>query len=104
MHKVVAVVSITCNPCSITSIYVSVSYFFASANLLGSLSYTPSTFLANKITSASISAALNAAAVSVEKYGFPEPAPKITTLPFSKCLTALLLINGSAISFISIAV
>ena len=42
-----------------------------------------------------ISDALNAAAVSVVKYGFPVPAAKITTLFFSKCLYALLLIYGS---------
>ena len=33
-----------------------------------------------------ISAALNAAVVSVVKNGFPQPPPKTTTLPFSKCL------------------
>ena len=49
-----------------------------------------------KITSALISAALNAAVVSVVKYGLPVPAPKITILPFSKCLTARLLMFGSA--------
>ena len=57
-----------------------------------------------KIVSASISTARNAAAVSVVKYGFPVPPPKITTLFFSKCLMALLLIYGSAICYILIAV
>ena len=48
--------------------------------IYGSAVYTPSTlFFAIKITSASISAARNAAVVSVEKYGFPVPAAKITT-------------------------
>ena len=39
---------------------------------------------------------------SVVKYGLPIPAPKITTLPFSKCLTALRRINGSQTCCISI--
>ena len=41
--------------------------------------------------------ALSAAAVSVEKNGFPVPAANITILFFSRCLTALLRIYGSAI-------
>lgn len=36
--------------------------------------------------------------MSVVKNGFPVPAAKMTTLPFSKCLTALLRIYGSATS------
>ncbi len=36
--------------------------------------------------------------------GLPVPAPKITTLPFSKCRTAFRLIYGSPTSFISMAV
>ena len=64
----------------------------------------PSTRVPLRITSASISIALKLAAVSVVKKGFPVPAPKITTLPFSKWRTAFLLMKGSAISFISIAV
>ena len=61
--------------------------------LLGSESYIPSVpLLPAKITSALISTALNAAVVSVEKYGNPVPAAKITILPFSICLIALLLI------------
>jgi uridylate kinase len=56
-----------------------------------------------KNADAPISIALNVAAVSVVKYGLPVPAPKITTLPFSKCLTALLLMKGSATLSISIA-
>ncbi|SVB00980.1 uncharacterized protein METZ01_LOCUS153834, partial [marine metagenome] len=43
----------------------------------------PSTFVAFKITSAPISLARSAAAVSVEQYGLPVPPPKITTRPFS---------------------
>ena len=48
-------------------------------------------------------AALRAAVVSVVKNGFPHPPPNTTTLPFSRCLIALLLIYGSAICCISIA-
>lgn len=51
-----------------------------------------------------LSAHLKAAAVSVVKKGFPVPAAKITTLPFSRCLTALLRIYGSATSDIRKAV
>ena len=47
--------------------------------------------------------ALSAAAVSVEKNGFPVPAANITILFFSRCLTALLRIYGSAIWDIVIA-
>jgi len=54
----------------------------------GSESYTPSTLVPLRITSDSISTALRDAAESVVKKGFPVPAPKITILPFSKCLTA----------------
>lgn len=46
----------------------------------------------------SLSAQRRAAAVSVVKNGLPVPAANITTLPFSKCLTALLLMYGSATS------
>ena len=35
-----------------------------------------------------VSTALNAAAVSVVKYGFPVPQTKMITLPFSRCLMA----------------
>ena len=44
------------------------------------------------MTSALISIALKTAAESVVKKGFPVPPPKITTLFFSKCLTAFLFI------------
>ena len=74
------------------------SYFVALGSTLGSAEYTPSIVLANSITSASISAALKAAAVSVEKNGWPVPPAKITILPFLKCFAAFLTINGSAIS------
>jgi hypothetical protein len=50
-----------------------------------------------------ISIARSAPAVSVEKYGFPVPAAKITTRSFSKCRTARRRINGSETSFISMA-
>src|SRR5699024_6404180 len=104
IQRVIAVVSITPKFSDIDCIYVTLSYLIASSYFLGSLLYTPSTFLASNITSASISTALKAAAESVVKYGLPIPQPNITTLPFSKCLVALLLIYGSAICFISIAV
>jgi len=55
-------------------------------------------------TSASISAALNAAAVSVVKNGLPVPAPKMTIRPRSRCRIARRRMYGSAISRISMAV
>ena len=61
------------------SLYVNSSNLTALGFVLGSESYTPSAnFFAIRIASASISAARNAAVVSVEKYGLPRPAPKIT--------------------------
>ena len=56
------------------------------------------TLVAFMSTSASISAARRAEAVSVVKKGFPVPAPKMTTRPFSRCITALRRMYGSAIS------
>ena len=50
-------------------------------SILGSAEYTPSIVFASNITSASISAALKAAPVSVVKYGFPVPHANITILP-----------------------
>src|SRR5260370_318828 len=44
----------------------------------------PSTFVPFMMTSALISMARSAAAVSVLKYGFPVPAPKTMTRPFSR--------------------
>ena len=44
----------------------------------------PSTFVALRMTSALISMARKAAVVSVEKYGLPVPAAKITTRFFSR--------------------
>jgi len=41
-----------------------------------------------RITSASISAERSAAAVSLVKNGFPVPAAKMTTRPFSRWLIA----------------
>ena len=67
-----------------TSIYFISLYLIASLYFLGSLLYTPSTFVAFIKMSAFISAALSALAVSVEKNGLPVPHPNITTLPFSK--------------------
>ena len=49
--------------------------------MLGSAEYTPSTFFASTKASAYISAALSAAAVSVEKNGLPVPQAKRHTLP-----------------------
>ena len=80
------------------------SNFTASAFLAGSLSYTPSMFLASRITSAPISAARSTAAVSVEKNGQPMPQPKMTTRPFSRCRMALARMYGSATARISSAV
>ena len=51
-----------------------------------------------------ISRARWAAQVSVEKYGTPRPAAKITTRPFSRCRIARSGTNGSAIWLIAIAV
>ncbi len=50
-----------------------------------------------------ISAARNAAAVSVVKNGLPVPAPKITTRPFSMCRSARRRIYGSHTDDIGIA-
>src|SRR5215469_5683201 len=47
--------------------------------------------------------ARSAAAVSVEKYGFPVPAAKMTTRPFSRWRMARRRMNGSQTSFISMA-
>jgi hypothetical protein len=57
---------------------------------VGSAVYTPSTpeCVPLRITPAPISAARRAAVVSVVKYGFPVPAAKITTRPFSRCRVA----------------
>jgi len=61
----------------------------ASGSVRGSAVYTPSTpFLLISTTSAWISSARCAVTVSVEKYGMPAPAPKITTRPFSRCRIA----------------
>lgn len=87
IHKDVAVESIIPSPKLSISIYLNVSNLLALLFIFGSESYTPSTpFFPNNITSASISAALKAAVVSVEKYGLPVPAPNITTLPFLNVL------------------
>ena len=68
LHNVVDVESITFNSFVIMSLYVNSSNLTALGFVFGSESYTPSAnFLAIKIASASISAARNAAVVSVEK-------------------------------------
>ena len=77
----------------------------ASLSLWGSLEYTPSTlFFPMRITSASISAERSAAAVSLVKNGFPVPAAKMTTRPFSRWLIAFRRMYGSATSLIVSAV
>src|SRR5207249_988481 len=82
--RAAAVASMMPSRFSRRSRYVSSSYFFAPRTTCGSASYTPSTrFLPMRIASASISAARSAAAVSLVKKGFPVPAAKITTEPFS---------------------
>ncbi len=88
MQRLNAVASATFRPCSSTSRWVISSYSLASGSTLGSAVKTPSTPLASSTTSAPISSARCAPAVSVEKYGMPTPAPKITTRPFSRCRMA----------------
>lgn len=75
--------------------------------LLGGQPYSASPATPLRTTSALISEALSAAAVSVVKSGFPIPAPippKITTLPFSRWRMARRLMYGSATSCIISAV
>lgn len=55
-------------------------------------------------TDAPISNALRLAAVSVDIKGFPVPAARITTLPFSMCRIARRRIYGSATDCIGMAV
>ena len=104
MQSDVAVESITFKSWFNISKYDISSYFIAFGSSFGSAEYTPSIVFASNITSESVSAALSAAPVSVEKYGFPVPQENITTLPLSKCFIAYLFMYGSAISLISIAV
>ena len=84
MHREIEAESITFKFLLSTSRKVNRSNILASLFFIGSLSKTPSTFVAFKITSALISMARRAAAVSVEKKGFPVPAARITMRPFSK--------------------
>ena len=84
MQSEMAVASITVRPRFRTSRYSRVSNLTAAGFRLGSESYTPSTFVPLRMASASISSARWAAVVSVEKYGAPRPAAKITTRPFSR--------------------
>ena len=69
LHNVVDVESITFNSFVIMSLYVNSSNLTALGFVFGSESYTPSAnfFSHQKFASASISAARNAAVVSVEK-------------------------------------
>ena len=55
------------------------------------------------MTSAPISTARSAPAVSVVKNGFPVPAAKITMRPFSRCRIARRRMYGSATARISMA-
>lgn len=71
LHKDVAVESITFKSLFSISRYDISSYLIAVLSSFGSAEYTPSIVLAKRITSASVSAALKAAAVSVVKNGFP---------------------------------
>ena len=84
--------------------YVMWSYLTAVGLILGSSEYTPSIVFPTKIAFAFISAALNAAAVSVVKYGLPVPLPNITTFPWSKYSTAFHLEYCSVTGSIFIAV
>lgn len=81
LHKDVAVESITFKSLFKMSKYVILSYLMAFGSTFGSAEYTPSIVFATSITSASISAALKAAVVSVVKYGLPVPHENITILP-----------------------
>ena len=92
-HNDVAVESITFKSLFNISIYEISSYFTADLSNFGSAEYTPSIVFASNITSESVSTALKAAAVSVEKNGWPVPHANITTLPFSKCFDAFLFFN-----------
>ena len=80
LHNAVAVESITFKSLFNTSWYVISSYFTAVGSSFGSAEYTPSIAFPSNIASASISAALKAAPVSVVKNGFPVPHANITTL------------------------
>ena len=88
MQRLNAVASATRSSRSMTSRWVISVSSSASGFSRGSSVYTPSTALAINTTSAPISSARWAAVVSVEKYGRPMPAPKMTTRPFSRCLRA----------------
>ena len=81
--------SITPSFLSITSCMEISSYFFAAGFLAGSLSYKTSLDFAERIISASIYIARRTVAISVEKYGWPIPPAKKTTIPLLKYLFAL---------------
>ncbi len=86
MQNVIAVESITFRPLLRISKWVTWESLTAVGSSRGSALYTPSTpeCVPFRMASAPISAARNAAVVSVVKYGLPVPAAKTTTLPFSR--------------------
>src|SRR5439155_21146935 len=84
LQSVIAVWSITFSSAIITSRCEISVYSVASFSFLGSAEYTPSTLVALMITLALIWMARSTAAVSVEKYGLPVPAAKITVWFFSR--------------------
>ena len=83
MQRTAAARSITPSLLSTIVPIASVSYLTAFLSTIGSAEYTPSIDLAARITSASISIALRAVAVSVEKYGCPVPPARNTIFPAS---------------------
>ena len=104
MQRDRAVESITRSPRSIAWRCVISGMNFASGTFDGSASKTPSTpCLAIRITSAWISSARSAAAVSVVKNGLPVPAAKMMIRPFSRCRMARRRMYGSATSVTWIA-
>src|SRR4030042_4393154 len=76
--------------------------FLAVLSVIGSDVYTPSTLVALRMTSAPISRALWAAAVSVVKKGQPMPAEKMMIRRFSRWRMTRRRMNGSATDLISI--
>src|SRR5438132_13790459 len=77
MQRLNAVESMICKRLARASENVSRSNRLASGYVFGLRSYTPSTLVAFRITSARIFLARRAAVVSVEKYGIPVPAANI---------------------------
>src|SRR5664279_2298397 len=83
LHIVNAVESIILSLLAIASSKDRVSYFFAFGSFSGSDVYTPSTLVPLRRTSAPISTALSAAAVSVVKNGLPVPLTEYKPYYFS---------------------